>query len=110
MNAGNKDREIAPNLRELMAGYGRFNAWEAQEAAARLPQLSIEDGLAQFFQLCTLIHQLSPNTNIFASQDKDHWIQLLKARQQASRVMGHDGHSTGICTGWGVAIGGGYSG
>jgi hypothetical protein len=50
-----------PTLREILEGYKRFNAWELQEEKKELPQLTIEESLTQFFELCDLMHALAPD-------------------------------------------------
>ena len=48
-----------PTPREVLAGYKQFNAWEVAEQKKILPQLTIEGGLAQFFELCALARVLA---------------------------------------------------
>ena len=78
-----------PTLREVLAGYKQFNAWEVAEQKKTLPQLTIEEGLAQFFELCALARALAPNAaQIFLEEDKAHWMALHQKLQQAAKVMG----------------------
>ncbi len=79
-----------PTLREILAGYRQFNTWEAAERQRTLPQLTIEESLAQFFELCDLAHGLTTEAGpIFLEQDKAHWITLHQKLRQAARVMGY---------------------
>jgi hypothetical protein len=79
---------MKPTLREVLAGYGRFNAWELEEQKKELSKLNVEEGLAQFFELCDLARALSSNEmRVFLEQDKTHWIGLRKKLQRAARVM-----------------------
>lgn len=75
---------------ELLAGYRRFNAWENEEQMMDLPRLSVEAGLSQFFQLCSLARQLTGERDIFlTTQNKAYWMQQLATRQKAARIMGY---------------------
>lgn len=75
---------------ELLAGYRRFNAWENKEQMIKLPDLSVEAGLIQFFQLCSLAQQLAGEKDMFlTTQNKSYWMQQLATRQKAARSMGY---------------------
>ena len=47
-------QQSSPTLREMLEGYAVFNAWEAQEQAETLAQMSREESLRQYFELCNL--------------------------------------------------------
>ena len=48
----------APALREILEGYERFNAWEAEEHKRELRRLTIKENLTQFFELTQFAHAL----------------------------------------------------
>jgi len=50
-----------PHLREVIAGYERFNEWEMTERRRDLPSLSVEEALCQFFELSSLALRFRPN-------------------------------------------------
>jgi hypothetical protein len=80
---------MKPTLREVLEGYRRFNAWELKEQKRELSQLSVEESVTQFFELCDLARALAPDAEqIFFEQDKAHWMTLRKKLQRAARVMG----------------------
>jgi hypothetical protein len=86
-----------PTPTELLAGYQRFNVWEAQEQMIYLPSLSIGEGLIQFFQLRSLVLQLTGAGDRFViNQNKAQWISYLAIRQKAARTMGHAQPTTSI--------------
>ena len=52
-----------PTLQEIVEEYKRFNAWEREEQRKTLPELTIEESLTQFFELCSLTRTLSPDAS-----------------------------------------------
>lgn len=79
-----------PTLRELLAGYTLFNAWEAQEQATTLAQLSVEESLRQYFELCSLASSLCDDDDpIFLEQNAQHWAKLRKRLEQLQTVTSH---------------------
>jgi len=79
-----------PTLPEIMEGYRRFNAWEHREQKRELAQLTVEESLTQFFQLCDLARTLAPDTDgVFFEQDKAHWTTVRKRLQKVAQVMGN---------------------
>jgi hypothetical protein len=77
-----------PTARQLLQGYARFNAWEREEEKRELPRLTMEEGLAQFFELCEMARALAPNAaQEFLAQDTAHWIALRKKLGRAAKVM-----------------------
>jgi hypothetical protein len=82
--------ESNPSLQKVLQGYKRFNAWELEEQAIRLPELSVTESINQFFQLCALSQLLAKNAALtFFKQDEQDWIILKCVRQQAARKMGY---------------------
>ena len=83
-----KEVKANPTLHEILEGYKRFNAWEREEQRRALPGLTIEKGLTQFFELCSLTRTLSPDASqIFFKQDTEHWATLHKKLQRAAKTM-----------------------
>ncbi len=77
-----------PTLRESLEGYKRFNAWELEEQKRKLPCLTIEKSLLQFFELCDLARTLAPNAErVFLEQDKAHWIARRQKLQRVAQAM-----------------------
>ncbi len=80
----------SPTLKEILVGYKQFNEWESAELARTLPELSIDESINQFFQLCALTVELAPDASFaFLNQEKKRWIQLKNKRQKAAGVMGY---------------------
>ena len=68
-----------PTLREVIAGYERFNEWEITERRGELPRLSIEDALRQFFELCSFARSFRPDRQCdekAIEQKQQPWIAL----------------------------------
>ncbi len=79
-----------PTLQELLAGYAVFNAWEAQEQAEALAQMSREESLRQYFELCNLASGLSDADNpVFLEQNAKHWSQLHKRLERLRSITYH---------------------
>ena len=79
-----------PTLKEVMAGYKKFNVWEVAEWKRTLCRLTVEESLAQYFELCEFAPSLSPEEKrIFLEQDKIHWIAMGNKHWQAAKVMGY---------------------
>lgn len=80
---------MSPTLREVLDGYELFNSWELEEQKRELPRLSMEEGLAQFFELCALARVLAPDLEqLVLEHDKAHWMALHERLQRAAEVMG----------------------
>ncbi|MEA3341350.1 MAG: hypothetical protein U9R15_15405 [Chloroflexota bacterium] len=80
--------KLNPPLQEIVEGYKRFNAWEREERKRTLPELTIEESLTQFFELCSLARILSPNARqIFFEQDTERWVILHKKLERAAKAM-----------------------
>ena len=72
-----------PALRDLLAGYSQFNAWELAEMRRELPRLSVQESLTQFFELCRLARTLAPDAEtVFFERDEIHWIALHEKLQR----------------------------
>lgn len=70
-----------PTLREVIAGYQRFNEWEMTERRRELPSLCVEDALRQFFELCSFVRPFRPDpqTDEKAIEQKQQpWITLYR--------------------------------
>jgi len=81
---------VIPTLREILEGYERFNAWELEEQKRELRQLTAEESLTQFFELCDLARALALDAeHIFLERDKAYWIALHKKLQRAAKMMGN---------------------
>lgn len=79
-----------PTLREMLAGYAVFNAWEAQEQALTLSQLSATESLRQYFELCSLAAGLSDDSDsVFLEQNAKHWSQLHKRLKRLRSITPH---------------------
>lgn len=84
------DAREQPTLREMLEGYAIFNAWEAQEQTQTLSQLSVEESLRQYFELCSLASGLSDDDDpIFLEQNAKHWSQLRQRLEQLRSVTFH---------------------
>jgi hypothetical protein len=80
---------MTPTLREVVAGYERFNTWELEEQRRELPHLTVEESLRQFFELSNLARALAPDADrVFLGQDKIHWIALRERLQRVAEAMG----------------------
>lgn len=80
---------MRPTLREVLEAYRLFNAWELEEEKRELPQLRVDESLAQFFELCALAQALAPDSaQVFLELDKAHWMALRKRLKRAAEVMG----------------------
>jgi hypothetical protein len=79
-----------PTLREMLAGYALFNAWEEEEQSIVLPHLTVEESLRQYFDLCNLASVLSDDDDpVFLEQNAKHWAQL---RERLERLQGVTPH------------------
>lgn len=77
-------------LRKMLEGYALFNAWEAQERAQVLSQISVEESLRQYFALCDLAFGLSDKDNpVFLEQNAKHWAQLRERLERLRSVEKH---------------------
>jgi hypothetical protein len=83
-------QQSSPTLREMLEGYAVFNAWEAQEQAQTLSQLSAKESLRQYFELCNLASGLSDADNpVFLEQNAKHWSQLHKRLKRLRSITPH---------------------
>ncbi len=72
-----------PTLRDVLAGYRQFNAWELAEMRRELPRLSVQESLTQFFELCRLARTLAPDAEtVFFERDEIHWTALHEKLQR----------------------------
>jgi len=86
-------QQSSPTLREMLEGYAIFNAWEAQEQAQTLSQMSTEESLRQYFELCNLASGLSDGDDpVFLEQNAKHWSQLHR-RLERLRSETHHGQT-----------------
>jgi len=77
-----------PTIKELLAGYEAFNAWELSQQPRELQRLTFEEGLAQYFELSTMAPaQASGSRTEFLAQEQRHWVELHRKFQKALRVM-----------------------
>lgn len=87
-------QQSSPTLREMLEGYAVFNAWEAQEQAETLAQMSREESLRQYFELSNLASVLSDDDDpVFLEQNAKHWSQLHK-RLERLRGITLNGQTT----------------
>lgn len=83
-----------PTVREVLAGYRLFNAWEVEDKRKRLSDLSVSESLTQYFQLQAMVRSLAPDADrAFSELDKARWIAWKQKRQQAARIMGYASHT-----------------
>jgi len=77
-----------PTLREMLAGYAQFNAWEEENQAETLPQLSMEESLRQYFELSSMAAALSADGDqVFFEQNAQHWSALRQRLERLRDVM-----------------------
>ncbi|NUQ37838.1 MAG: hypothetical protein HUU23_08600 [Caldilineales bacterium] len=77
-----------PTLREMVAGYALFNAWEQEEQSRSLPQLTLEEALNQYFGLYSLVLDLAGgDLPVFLEQNARHWAVLHQRHQRLRSVM-----------------------
>jgi hypothetical protein len=80
----------APTIRELVAGYEAFNAWEMDQQPRELQRLTFEEGLAQYFELSGLAQvQASGARADFLAQDERHWLDLHRKLQKCHAATTH---------------------
>lgn len=78
------------SIRELLEGYKRYNAWESEERQRILPQLSLADGLQQYFDLQALARVFAPEAEaVFLKQRAQHWMALHTALSRAAEYFAH---------------------
>jgi hypothetical protein len=78
-----------PDLRDLIAGYNALNAWELEERRRRLPQLTVEESIRQYLEMCDLVRHVSPEAEaIFLPRRIAHYEALHKKLERAAKVMG----------------------
>jgi hypothetical protein len=87
-----------PTIKELLAGYEAFNAWELGQQPRELQRLTFEEGLAQYFELSTMARaQASGSRPEFLAQEQRHWVALHRKLQKALRVMTRGSTTPGAC-------------
>ena len=75
-------------LQQMLAGYEQFNVWEAEEQARILPQLTIEESLRQYFELCELTRIFAPNAkDEFLAENVKHWTAMRRKYEKLSQGM-----------------------
>ncbi len=80
------ERNQKPTLREVLAGYQRFNRWELEEQGLRLPGLSIEESLTQYFELCSLVRALAPEAqDWFLEEYAQFWASRWRTLQRLTQ-------------------------
>jgi len=81
------DREL---VQKKLRGYAELNEWELQEGQARLPGLTVEQGIRQFLSLWRLAHQLAPDAErVFEEQHVAHRVKVRgRFRRIAERTQG----------------------
>jgi len=78
-----------PNLQDLIAGYNVLNAWELEEKRDRLPQLTVEESLRQYLEMCGLVQHVSPEAEaIFLPRRMARYEALYRKLERAAEAMG----------------------
>ena len=75
-------------LQQMSAGYEQFNAWEAEEQARILPQLTIEEGINQYIELWELSRVFAPNAkDEFLAENVKHWTAMRRKYERILKKM-----------------------
>ena len=94
-SASQTERPV-PTLREMLAGYALYNAWERQEQAQTLPQTSVEDSLRRYFELCAMATALAGDEDeVFFEQNERHWTFLHQRLERLQSVLANGKASPG---------------
>jgi hypothetical protein len=81
-----------PNLKEIVAGYELANAWEREEERERLPRLSVEESVRQYFELLEMTKRLAPEAEAcFLEERLARYEALHRRMEKAAAVMGRVG-------------------
>lgn len=87
-SSGPQNERPTPTLREMLAGYALFNAWEQEEQSRSLPQLTVEKALNQYFELYRLALDLAGgDLQVFLEQNAQHWTMLHQRHQRLRSVI-----------------------
>ena len=79
-----------PTLREILAGYQLVNALEREEERERLPRLSVEDSLRQYFDMCRWGQEMAPDAEtLFLEERLAHYAALHEKLEKAAKAMCH---------------------
>lgn len=65
-------------LRKQQRAYQKLNEWEANERLQKLPMLSVEDALVQYFQLVRLSEITANPRQLHDLAQVKHWQQRAK--------------------------------
>lgn len=78
-----------PGLQDLIAGYNVLNAWELAEKRRRLPQLTVEESVRQYLEMCELVRHVSAGAEaIFLPRRMARYEALHEKLERAAKVMG----------------------
>lgn len=81
----------AVTLKDIVAGYRLVNEWQSEQDKQRLPLLTVQDSLRQYFELSQLAHQLAPDlAQVFQEERIAYWIEWRETQLLAARVMLRD--------------------
>ncbi len=79
---------VRPTLPDVLLGYQRFNQWQDQEAERRLPQMTVEESLNQFFELCGLVRPWRPEAELelqWLEEERAPWIEIVKRHRRSKK-------------------------
>jgi hypothetical protein len=83
-------KERSVTLRDIVAGYKLVNEWQSEQEKQRLPLLTVQDSLRQYFELSQLTHQLAPDlAQVFQEERIAYWTEWHEKLCLAARVMIH---------------------
>ncbi|MFZ5916018.1 MAG: hypothetical protein ACOYZ7_03720 [Chloroflexota bacterium] len=77
-------------LGDIIEGYRLVNEWESEEEKQRLPRLTVEDSLHQYFELHQLARHVAPDSwQVFHQERIAYWVERHKRLRRAAGVMLH---------------------
>lgn len=77
-----------PTLQDVLLGFRRFNQWQEEEAVEQLPQMTVAEGLEQFFELCDLVRGWRPEPELelqWLEEERAPWIKLVERQRQEKK-------------------------
>jgi hypothetical protein len=77
-----------PTLQDVLLGFRRFNQWQEEEAVEQLPQMTVAEGLDQFFELCDLVRSWRPEPELelqWLEEERVPWIKLVEHQRQEKK-------------------------